>query len=490
MPNNFAVGIGGSGARLMTTLIHMGASGLFPDHRKNLKILLVDPDGNNGNGTECATVFQAYQECRKLGPSLGDTPLFGTEIDFDNAVRAWTPDAQGSTLEDVFHYNNPSEADKDLLDILYEPAERRLVIHQGFRGRPAIGAAILANSIDFKQHPWNKFGEDVKAAGNESAVLVAGSVFGGSGAAGVPTIARIFKTELTQQVNPKFGLVLFLPYFVYRKVEGEAMQADPFYFGMATSEALKYYAESGFLTFCDSIYTIGEQDPIQLRVPSVGGPTQKNEAHFVELIAGLGVTSFFSDPLKEGQLLLTARQDALSVKWTDLPAGPEVVKKERLRRLVQMARFAVAYQFIFKAQIQKGLDGFQGLPFYIDQVSKYEVDTAELRKAFHAVNVFVEHFLEWLKDIAAPPQRGGEISGLIDRRVFSSFDTQEKRWKLKAGGAAFKDSEFQNLVVNDPDGYHLTDGDVLDRACDAVRDRAVAGPGRLIRAIYDSCSVR
>ena len=42
--SNFMIAVGGSGAKLLNSLIHLSAAGLLPDNRLELGALLVDPD--------------------------------------------------------------------------------------------------------------------------------------------------------------------------------------------------------------------------------------------------------------------------------------------------------------------------------------------------------------------------------------------------------------------------------------------------------------
>ena len=83
--SNFMVAVGGSGAKLMQSLIHLGAAGLFPDDRPNLAGVLVDPDENNGNIEECQNLEKAYQACKQL--KVGKTDLFHADI---SLTGPWT----------------------------------------------------------------------------------------------------------------------------------------------------------------------------------------------------------------------------------------------------------------------------------------------------------------------------------------------------------------------------------------------------------------
>src|SRR5579871_4473539 len=367
--SNFAIAVGGSGAKLMQSLIHLGAAGLLPPGRPELNAIIVDPDSNNGNVHDCQEVFNAYQNCKLL--KVGKTNLFGATV---SMVRdAWTPlsVSKSDNLRGMFHYEayaakeasgqgEPGAAlEADLLDVLFEQSEIDMPIKQGFRGRPAIGATVLASTVDFSQDPWKDLRDRIKSEGSHGPVrvLLAGSVFGGSGAAGVPTLVRLIDKVLKEQLtNLRLGMVLFLPFFQFKPVPGEMIQADPAAFPTATAEALKYYHERGFLTFCDSIYAVGEENPAEMSISAVGAAEQRNEPHFLELVAGMGSMRFFSDLPSQGQTLaVAARENEGTVTWKDLPYA-EFENEAQNRKLQQMAVFAVAYRYIFYPQLIQALN--------------------------------------------------------------------------------------------------------------------------------------
>ena len=243
------------------------------------------------------------------------------------------------------------------MELLFSPEERDLSIFQGFRGRPAIGTTIFSKAVNFNTGAWRTFRDEVRkaAASNETVpVVLAGSVFGGSGAAGVPTICRLLGSEFRRQTkNVRLGLILFLPYFQFREVEDEAMQADSASFSIATSESLKYYDEGKFLDAdCHSIYAMGEEIMAEMRVSAVGAEEQRNDPHFLELVAALAATGFMTGKPESDDhtLSLAVRKDASTVRWADLPTA-KGKHDAQILRLQHMTLFAVAFRYIFYPNI-------------------------------------------------------------------------------------------------------------------------------------------
>jgi len=491
--SNFVVAVGGSGAKLMQALIHLGATGLLPEQRRELFGLLVDPDENNGNVQDCQTLFNMYDSCKKL-LKVGTVDLFSSAITLEGP---WTPtrDPQIDSLSEIFHYDKMAHArelDAEMLELFFDSEEIRMSIKQGFRGRPAIGATVFAEAVRFNEQPWIALKENIKsrsAQGNVRVVL-AGSVFGGSGASGVPTLVRLLQQDFGEGVtNLKFGLVLFLPFFQFHPVPGEIVQADPAAFPMATAEALKYYHERGFLNFCESIYCVGEEVPSQLPLwaSAVGAAEQRNEPHFIELIAGLGALRFMNDKLSSngGGLAVAGRKMENTVTWDDLPYD-EHRGRDLVQKLQQMATFAVAYRYIFYPQIEKALNiGHSDAAYWVDNIERQKVDRTEAGKATRALYEYTGAFLRWLLSVSTP-RRESFLPGLVDINVFASHESQN--WRLKQM-QEFNDRQFPDLLLNRSVKTRLDSRAVYEKAARAVSDKNAVGTGRMVRAIYDACAI-
>jgi len=208
------VGVGGSGAKLMHALVHLTAAGMLSRSGRELMGLLGDSDQANGNVAACIQAAAAYKRCRQL--SLGSTaPLFRNPLEVQGP---WSPveDPDSASLSTIFDHAlmRRSDADAaDLMELLFSTEERDLTIFEGFRGRPAIGSAISGKTVSLEADAWKDLHSRAMNARNQEDVslLLAGSVFGGSGAAGVPTICRLLQQSLDKKINNlRLGLMLFL----------------------------------------------------------------------------------------------------------------------------------------------------------------------------------------------------------------------------------------------------------------------------------------
>ena len=193
----YAIGIGGTGAKCLESLIHLAAAGMMPDNKAELYVLFVDPDEANGSLARAKSTLNHYKTFstneRLKQPSLLQTKVIST----DNPV--WTPfnKVPNPSLEDFVSFgilkgkNKPAA---NLFEVLYSKRERETKLGKGFRGHPSIGSSIMAQTALGADEPWKTFRALVKAD-TDAKVFLAGSIFGGTGASGFPTIAQLVKDE-------------------------------------------------------------------------------------------------------------------------------------------------------------------------------------------------------------------------------------------------------------------------------------------------------
>ena len=491
------IGVGGTGAKLMHALLHVTAAGLLPANG-TLSCLLVDADEANGNIISCREVFDAYKACKSL--TLGDTSLFKNTV---NLVGPWTPvtDNNVQSFNEFFQYTQKHSSGADeaaLMELLYAPEEREMEIRQGFRGRPSIGASIFADRIDFEKRndSWYRLKESIRsaAAGGSVPVLFAGSVFGGTGAAGVPTIFRVLDFELTEQVpNRRLGLILMLPYFTFGKVEDETVQADPHAFPEATAEALMYYHERGFLDISNSMYTLGESQPAPMPVAAVGAAQQKNPPHFLELVAALGAVRFYSGyPGHDNDhtLSIAMRASEPALNWSDLPFE-EQMRVTQIAALKQMILFTVFFRYVYAPWISREAKDDKALrkssaTIIRKHVAPYGVTSQDVRRDIEHVNHFAEKFLNWLLNLSTSHKREFRAS-LANLSVFAV--PHDGGWRLREAGE-FREGDLNREGLFPGDAVKINLGTILDRASEMqFQGTQPHGTGYLVRAAYDACKL-
>jgi hypothetical protein len=398
------IAAGGSGVRVLEAMIHLFACGLGRSDAP-VRILVIDTDKSNGNFARLKLLVDKYTRCAalfrgQLGKSLdgkAERNLFGTELDLldveggEKGLKVWTPVLPNQNLKEAMDYSVLPEAQqtgqnggraltsKDVLRLLYTENELEEKLESGFRGHPSIGAAALSLiSRHQTEQPWAKLidliRQDVGQATGSRVGLI-GSVFGGTGAAALHPIARFLRT--IPHANPdrlKIAVAALVPYFQFSDtpIEGETREqkqerarlaAQAKWFSLATRAAADYYdylrgrnaaqqqRDGNYQWPFDALFWVGDSGRMQIPEGGVdaGGPTQRNPAHFVEILAALSLLEFFAGAEAElpsgGACLYSGpRQDVVPppeernlVDWADLPLFQR--KRDEVQKA--MLRFAL-----------------------------------------------------------------------------------------------------------------------------------------------------
>lgn len=477
MATNYYIGIGGTGARVAESLIHLCAAGYGPPR---LSLFLVDPDEGNGNVSRTRELLTRYQAARARlrDEAHSDLPLFATEITAPDPL-VWSIFERGNTrLQDHINYANLKEPNRPLYDfagVLFTQAELREQLDQGFRGHPAIGAVVMAEP-DEKSEPWRSFWTDVQKAQNpgEVRVFLAGSIFGGTGAAGVPTFGarEMLKFNPHAKMDERrskihLGGALVLPYFSFDASGAEAgrLFVTASDFPIATKAALQFYGEKD-LAF-DQLYLIGDSLAQDVGTFSPGSSNQENRPHYVELAAALAAQDFFFQPEGEapsGRYYVAGRRGR-TVDWQSLPLSHDPAKvrarqDELKRRLVAMTAFSytlVAFGYPLLGVPPDQVDYAWHQDHFYPKKGLLRRDEArdprrpEQKAVLTAVNEYAARFLRW---ITALDESGDGAVALVNQgRLFSGKDVVDPEAHLAAVGTFLREpskerdfNHFKNLL--------------------------------------------
>ena len=492
----YAIGIGGTGAKCLESLIHLAAAGMIPDGE--LYLLFVDPDTANGSLARAQHTLNHYVACKDT-LQLGQTSLLKTKI-VSAEPNLWTPleNAPQPRLDQFFHYNalrtsndNTLVAAAHLFEALYSKKERETTLEYGFRGHPSIGSAVMANTVNLGQNePWDTFRNRL-TNDMDAKVFLAGSIFGGTGASGFPTIARLISNEL-QNIgveNVKLGGALVLPYF-YFLTDDDELQAKSEAFLMNTQAALKYYHLWNQTGIYDSVYLFGGESSRTEVENALGGQNQQNAPHFIELYAALAALHFFGTHFEAdqpAQYFLTARRQNRRLEWADLPDGDN---GNAIRsKIGQLARFAFAYLSVYQPKIQDIQESGRSYqaPWFIDffERSQGGINDNQTQLLFRHVEAYCQDFLLWLANIQDCVD--DETIELVE---YGAYARRNERNSLELQPVdSFASKDFSNLIrprkkeeTNALDALweHMSDGR------GAARD--ALGIGKFFRALYHNCS--
>ena len=488
----YFIAIGGSGAKVMESLTHLAAAGLLPNKEKeeSLYVLSVDPDVGNGNLKRASAALNnlAVFQNVKVGPG---TPLLKTEVELARPFP-WSPTEHDKKLDDILAYQiHKGTPLGDLYETLYTRAERNTFLNEGFRGRPSIGAAVLAKKAalfstehweDQADAPWNKFARLVKQdakSGRVARIFLAGSVFGGTGAAGMPTVARLLRQEFRDEEQVVIGGALILPYFSFtpQKTEDGQIFASSENFLTNTKAALKYYAqEYKKEQIYDAMYFIGDNVLSPVQKFSVGAASQQNDAHIVDFYGAMAALDFYaSKPGHFKECSYITHKDETAFHWTDFPdiAGADGEEIHFKDRFAQFVRFLFAYVHLVKPVLRSlaaGTESGYKYPWFLDYLQDVDVDTAEVKN----FEEYAESFVRWLAQLEMS-EGGNRSVEFVQENTFA------------ADPARVSSAMFPQCIYGEDSD--VTMHEVFTRLAEhpAKDPQGASGFGRFLRALYDCC---
>ena len=477
----YAIGIGGTGAKCLESLIHLAAAGMMPTNG-DLHLLFVDPDTSNGSRARVEETLAHYVACKDQF-YLGQTHLLKTKIVPADPIL-WTPFKEANpSLNQFFHYENfkDSSAGK-LFDVLYSKVEKESTLEEGFRGHPSIGSAVMAKTVNLKEdETWRLFRKKISDDDGEAKVFLAGSIFGGTGASGFPTIAQIVKDAL----DVKVGGALLLPYFRFMDDEDDKLKAKSDEFLMNTQTALKHYHLWNQTGVYDAVYLFGDESRTDVE-NALGGPEQKNAPHFIELYAALAAIDFFGKDFEEGQgsqYFMTARDKNNRLQWTDLPCGNngDAVRS----RIEQLARFAFAYISVYHPALQKiaerNKEAYRA-SWFVDFFERrnISIDPALL----NTVEKYCSDFLLWLANIQ------GNCSDMetIELIEYSAYAERKPDNSLVLKSPGNFSNDLSHLIRYQTAAESNVLDKIWERMCSSRRiGHDAKDSGKFLRALYENC---
>lgn len=304
MPKLFVFAIGGTGERVLRSFTMVLASGAPTFDNYEVFPIIIDYDTDNADKARTVKLLQNYAAVHDAAftQHSAASDLKGQSGQFfaaklrnlhglDNYVFPFHPATEHEKFREHIGYDKlagETLGTAKLLTSLYDESKRsdtelNLDMTVGFKGNPNIGSVVFhtINNTD----EFAAFRARFQPESGDKVVII-GSLFGGTGASGIP---EIVKTIDGMKNDAKIATILVLPYFAPMERKDGAIQASRF--NSKTKAALSFYKDSGLMDKIDKIYYVG--DPYPTVIPySEGGKDQINNANFVELIAAMMIEHY------------------------------------------------------------------------------------------------------------------------------------------------------------------------------------------------------
>lgn len=466
------VSVGGSGSKVLESLVFLCAAGLGPEH---LRVVCIEPESENGNFRRTEGLLDMYQRLHaffRSGPdALGtECPLFKTQIStlLPKTLR-WSPLDNDADRDLAAVFNKPGMTDaseRALFDSLFTFTERQgqpgseqfTSLSKGFRGRPPMGVAALAKAeTSADSSLFSEIRKLVDEAQEQTPpkVFIAGSIFGGTGASQMPALARFIRRY--QGVMP-IGAAFLLPYFGFRAPEATQLAVKSTEFLRSTRRILSYYASAlDEDNVFDSLYVLGA--PRLAIVPGnaeLGGPGQKNPPLLIELFAAMGACRFLRDgPQNAKSPIHVVRVKDDSIDWLDIPRASNrnngaSAPSTALIGLGSLVRFCWAYSVVYGKELNTDVETLNAQqPWYRNWISSRNVNFRERAAEFDPVRKLLAEFsqsvLNWFATLALPPTGTQGIENALTCHLTDAQSLRSREISEQTGYAAIASLETAQL---------------------------------------------
>lgn len=490
----FVMGIGGTGMRCIESLIHLCAMGMFDD--TEIHLLALDTDKNNGNFSRLKEVKEAYVNAKNIDKA-NRTPLKDTFFSADIKYYEFSPNYENkSTFNAVFNYNDTSHKKReetDLADLVLSNNVENFNLRHGYRAQTHLGSMMMYHSIieaarsRMDNELKSYIQELIKATQSGTPkVFILGSVFGGTGASSIPIIpqaisraAEIISNGAANVLRGAyFSSTLLTAYFSFKAPSAQELQNQKV---IATSDKFALNSQVAMMFYDDDttvrntyqrFYMIGTDgigwDPMarakdKITQTITGGGDQKNDSHYIELLAACAALDFFhtnEDQLKSkkdhGQTdyVYRAVEPNGSLDFKDFVGTADNYDKEFAKKFGMLLAFSI---------LCNGKDNFVESTRAGDQKEISSFDTMDVNQVeylkkyfrlFHIRNVNGEIAEGWSRQLHRSAGGGGNF--LFNPKLFGFHTTKElnkfdwnkniyreegvgKDWKFSTGflGSAF-----------------------------------------------------
>lgn len=475
------VGVGGTGCKCLESVVHVIASGLIS---VDCELLFVDQDKNNNCTGRAKRVAEDYS---KFLDVLDDsrytdkkTKALATRLKVHKEILQPLPSID-ETLQSAFSIRSQPGTehveydDAWLMRSLFTEAERTASMNNGFRARPAVGAAAYAVSIA-KEGPtvkknnsasmWAAIVDAVSRAVDNATgletihVVFFGSIFGGTGAAGLPSLGRRLREYAADKKfgNVRVSAVLMLPYYCVSPPENETNPYGPVPSGQVRL-ALEYYAELMKAKLeerpFETAYLIGISEHAELPYDEQGGGGgQQNAPLAPELVAALGAAKLLATNPGSGAVFYCSRENENRITLNDLPYLSSQYPKPG-DALIDLMRcglaFMCAYYPIFWS-ISKNKSRFVDFPFLRNYITLKQIRMGE--NAFNSARNYFRSLFVWASALEVnnpgrtiTPNQFSQNS--VDLEFFSSETFTDPGKELRFGLSSDAPSVLRTDEVNE-----------------------------------------
>jgi len=460
----FVMGIGGTGMRCIESLIHLCAMGMFDD--TEIHLLALDTDKNNGNFSRLKEVKEAYVNSKSLDKT-NRTPLVNTFFSANIKYYEFSPNyEQRSSFKLVFNYGDTQynhREETDLADLVLSENVEDFNLRHGYRAQTHLGSMMMYHSIveaalSSTSNDLKSFlSELIKASqSGHPKVFILGSVFGGTGASSIPIIPQAISKAAEALSGGSanilrsayFASTLLTAYFSFRvptteEEKDQKVIAASNKFNLNSQVAMMFYEDD--ITVRNTyqrFYMMGTDDqkwdPMlrakdKITQTITGGGEQKNDSHYIELLAACAALDFFNcdvNHLKENKengktdYLFRAIDQSGKLDFKDFVGNTDNYDKDFAKKFGMLIAFSflcndpdIDFVESVRCGKQKEITGFDGIDVnQVEYLKKYF-------RLLNVLNVNDELAEGWIRQIHR--SAGGGDNFLFNPKLFGFHTMKE-----------------------------------------------------------------
>lgn len=455
MSKIYVFGIGGTGARVIRSLTMLLALGVKLGENIDTVIpVIIDQDRSNGDLTRTIALLKTYKSLHdqlKFGRN-SKSEFFKTNIDdLNTSFRMQVADVADKDFQSYIKYLNLDTRNKALVSLLFSKKNLEARMDVGFKGNPNMGSVVLNN---FSTEADNDLGSILESFQSGDKIFIISSIFGGTGAAGFPLLLKTLRQAQSSQLpsaalvaNAPIGAITVLPYFGVQHDEDSEINMDSFM--SKAKAALSYYRDN---LNTDVLYYIS--DKLSKNYDNhEGDSAQRNNAHFVEMVAALSIIDFCKNNVQH--------DGSKSFKEFGFNEDKPVVS---IRTLADSTRALVGkplismfiFEKFYKEHLKNTWENAWAKDFsYADDDNEGKMDSTVMSHNFFVkLTKFLKDFdNEWLREMANNSRAfkpfNLETSG---ENIFNSIDGYEPK----------KTGFWGKLTSKNLDGYEAIDNAIAD----------------------------
>ena len=434
--------IGGTGARVMkalamflTTGVEIGTDEIVP--------IFIDPDAAAADLTRTISFLRDYQYINEQLPFTGDMKncFFKTQIsELIPGYRLELSNTRNDKFRKYMDFDSLDIANQALAYMLFSEKNLESDMEVGFKGNPNIGSVVLNQ---FAQS--EAFYDFANSFRPNDRIFIVSSIFGGTGASGFPLLLKNLRgidMNFPNAGNIKdaaIGAITVLPYFNLAQSTDGKNDIDSSTFISKAKAALEYYDRNISGNNSLNVFYYIADDIYDTYTYSVGGPTQANKAHVIELMSALAIVDFCKMDNKSlqssGGKALNPIYKEFGAKLNDeemiFSSFHDITRKEIQRPMTEFTLFCkFLNEHLSSSKSQKWTKG------------KRPFEDNFFNGIFYGhLNTVKNSYLLWLKEMAS------------NRRGFSPFHLEE----MKKDVFGFVKGVKPGKVINYRSNYDLFD---------------------------------